>query len=184
MANSKTEDPTSNIEGAIEIKRLEPAQVEDYKRIRLSALETSPDAFGSTYAIEASRPLAHHADRIATTMILGAYEGDKIVGMIGFRQESGLKDWHKGFVWGFFVEPSHRRRGVGSGLIGALLENVRDSVEQVTLSVVADGIGVIVLYERFGFRRYGLEPRALKTADGYLDEVLMVCIFLDNGGRT
>ncbi len=46
-------------------------------------------------------------------------------------------------------------------------------MEQVTLTAV-QGSAAIPLYERFGFTRYGLEPRALKSPAGYADAVLMV----------
>ena len=177
MANSEIQDCPNRPGRTVEIKRLGVAQVDDYQRIRLSALTTSPDAFGSIYSSAASLSLAQHAERIASTIILGAYDGEDIVGMVGLRRESGLKDAHKGFLWGFYVEPSHRGRGVGGSLVGTLLENVRGLVEQVTLSVVADSVGAIALYERYGIERYGLEPRAMKTADRYFDELLMVHIF-------
>jgi ribosomal protein S18 acetylase RimI-like enzyme len=62
--------------------------------------------------------------------------------------------------------------------MSALLSAARSVVEQVTLSVTAENATAIALYERFGFRRYGIEPRALKTPAGYSDEILMV-LFLD-----
>ena len=47
--------------------------------------------------------------------------------------------------------------------------------------MVENQVAAIALYERFGFRRYGVEPRALKSAAGYANEVLMV-LFLNAGG--
>jgi len=154
------------------------ADVEDYRDIRLAALKTNPEAFGSVYAIEASKPIERHAERLASSLVFGAYEDGQIVGLIGLKQEDGPKDAHKGFVWGFYVEPRCRKHGVGAALISALLAAARGVVEQVRLSVVADNAAAIALYERFGFTHYGVEPRALKTPDGYSDEVLMI-LFLD-----
>jgi ribosomal protein S18 acetylase RimI-like enzyme len=50
----------------------------------------------------------------------------------------------------------------------------RDLVEQVMLSVVEANETAIAMYERFGFRRYGTESRALKSTAGYANQVLMV----------
>ncbi len=148
--------------------------VEDYRVIRLSALKTAPDSFGSVHSIEAAKPIERHAERLISSLVFGAYDDKRIVGMIGLKQEDGIKDAHKGFVWGFYVEPGNRKQGIGTALISALLKAAYGIVEQVTLSVVAENKTAIALYEHFGFVRYGVEPRALKTPIGYSDEVLMV----------
>ena len=156
------------------IRRLLASDLEDYRNIRLEALRNEPESFGSTYGIEASRPLTEHATRIASSAVFGAYADETIVGMIGFKQEDGPKDAHKGFVWGFYVRPENRRQGVGADLISALIGFARDSVEQLTLTVVQGNDAAVSLYKRFGFDIYGIEPKALKSTTGYSDEVLMI----------
>lgn len=157
----------------ITLRRLGEGDVEDYRSIRLAALKTEPEAFGSTHALEAPRSNAEHAERLSSSTVVGAYDGNSIVGMIGCRQESSPKTGHKALIWGFYVRPESRRAGVGAALVAAALDAARGRVEQLTLSVVKDNAGAIALYESFGFTRYGTEPRALKSAGGYADEVLM-----------
>jgi ribosomal protein S18 acetylase RimI-like enzyme len=156
------------------VRRLGPTDAEAYRAIRLSALRTEPDAFGSTHELEAARPLEHFAERLATSHVFAADDGTALVGMVGLWPQNGPKDAHKGLVWGFYVEPWARRHGVARALLAALLAAAPDVVEQLHLSVVATNAGAIALYESVGFTRYGLEPRALKSASGYVDEVLMV----------
>jgi ribosomal protein S18 acetylase RimI-like enzyme len=160
---------------SIEIRRLQPSEADaaDYRTIRLAALETAPEAFGSVHAIELPRPMSHFVERLATSVVFGAYDHGQIVGMIGFKQNSGPKDSHKAFVWGFFVQPTARRRGIGATLMATLIAEARPVVEQLTLAVVRENVAAIALYERCGFSIYGVEPRALKTPTGYSDEVLM-----------
>ena len=153
----------------ITLRQLSPsdaADVADYRAIRLAALKDSPEAFGSTYEAEAGLSQAAFADRLATTTVLGAYDGVRIAGMVGFKQQTIAKLAHKGFVWGFYVSPEVRGRGVGAALV--------DGIEQLTLSVVQGNAAALALYERCGFETYGIEPRALKSAGGYADEILMV----------
>jgi len=157
-----------------EIRRLGPAAVEDYRAIRLSALATDPDAYGSTHEIEASRPLSAFAERLAGSIVLGAYRDGRIIGMAGLMQQGGLKDQHKGFVWGVFVVSEARGQGTASALIAAIIEAAHGLVEQLTLSVVTTNEPALALYRKFGFETYGIEPRALKTDAGYSDEALMV----------
>jgi ribosomal protein S18 acetylase RimI-like enzyme len=157
----------------IDIRRLQISEVDDFRTIRLEALKREPEAFGAVHAIEAARPLADFAERLASSVVLGAYSDGYVVGLIGFKQEDGPKKSHKGFVWGFYVRPEMRRQGVGSALIAALIEAAHVAVEQLTLTVVQENKAAISLYERFGFSIYGVEPRAMKSASGYLDEALM-----------
>ena len=161
----------------IAVRCLQASDAHDYQTLRLAALLTSPEAFSATYAVEVRRSLAEHAGRLTTSAVHGAYAGDEIVGLIGFRRCEGEKERHKGFVWGFYVDPRWRRRGVGAALIAALLKDARDSVEQATLSVSEENHDAISLYKRFGFSTYGVEPRALKSAAGYSNAALMALVF-------
>ncbi|MBV8652704.1 MAG: GNAT family N-acetyltransferase [Alphaproteobacteria bacterium] len=155
------------------VRRLQPADVEDYRRIRLATLTKEPEFFGVTLQSEAERPLAHFAGMLASSAVFGAYSGKDIVGVIRFTRATGPKELHKGSVHGFFVEPEQRQRGVGSALMTRLIDTARDVVEQLTLSVIRDNRAAIALYERFGFATYGVEPRARRSAEGYRDMVLM-----------
>jgi ribosomal protein S18 acetylase RimI-like enzyme len=159
--------------GSFRITRLQPSDAEAFRIIRLAALRTAREAFGSTYEIEANRPLSTFAERLSSSTVFGAYDGQQIVGMAGFMQEAGPKVSHKAFVWGFYVEPAWRARGAGSALVAALIEAARDVVEQLTLTVVEGNDAAIALYAKFGFTTYGVEPRALKTPSGYVNEILM-----------
>jgi GNAT superfamily N-acetyltransferase len=156
------------------ILRLDPADAGDYRTIRLKALETAPEAFGSVHAVEAARPLSDFAERLESSVVFGAYAAGRIVGMAGFKQETGPRDSHKGFVWGYYVEPDMRGQGVGAALMEALIACAGDLVEQLTLAVVSTNGAAIALYRKCGFTPYGVEPRALKGPDGYSDEMLMV----------
>ena len=161
------------------VRRLATDDVGDYKRIRLSALRTTPDAFGSSYDAEAALPDEQHGRRLATSVVFGAYAGDQIVGVVGCKRYEGAREAHKAFLWGFYVEPECRRSGVASGLLAASLDAMQGVAEQILLTVVADNRPAIALYERFGFRPYGREPRSLKTSGDYADEMLMVLFLAD-----
>ena len=113
-------------------------------------------------------------ERVESSVVLGAYLGKEVIGMVGLKQEQGARDRHKAFLWGMYVEKSHRRQGVAAALIEALLDQARLMVEQVTLTVVTDNFAAIDLYRRFGFASYGIEPKALKSAGSYSDELLMI----------
>ena len=159
---------------AIAVRRLAAADVEDFRTIRLAALQGAPDAFGSTFEREVRRPMAAFGERLAASIVFAAYAGAEIVGMAGLMPESGHKERHKGFFWGLYVRPEARRVGAASAIVETMLASTPDRMEQITLSVVSGNTAAQAFYEKFGFTVYGVEPRSMKTGSRYLDEVLMV----------
>jgi ribosomal protein S18 acetylase RimI-like enzyme len=159
---------------ALTVRRLSATDAADFRLIRLAALENAPEMFGSALAIESAWQVSRFAEWLETGIVFGAYQEGHIVGMAGFRREPNPKTCHKGFLWGMYVAPIARGQGTGAALVTLLLETAAPLVEQVRLSVVTGNATAIALYERLGFKSYGTEPRALKTAAGYVDEVLMV----------
>ena len=161
----------------IEIRRLLASDVQDFLKIRLAALADTPDAFGSTELEERSRPLEAQAERVASSHLFGGYCGTEIVAMAAITPYSTTKERHKGYLWGVFIAPVHRGKGLGDALLSTVLASARSDVEQVMLSVLEDNHAAIALYERHGFRRYGVEPRALKSGARYQSEALMALMF-------
>ncbi len=76
--------------------------------------------------------------------------------------------WH---VMNVSVDPDHRRRGIASTLLNALLERVGDPEAHYTLEVRRSNEGAVALYERFRFRAAGLRRRYY--ADNGEDAVVM-----------
>jgi ribosomal protein S18 acetylase RimI-like enzyme len=167
----------------VEIRRLVESDWEQYRTLRLESLMTDPDAFGADLAETQARPPQHWMDRLKpnpNAFMLGAWDGDRLVGMVGFRRDDGPKDRHKGLLFSMYVSPGARRSGTGRQLVTKALEEARqmEGLVQVDLMVVAENEPAVRLYQSIGFITYGREPRALKSGERYLDEYLMV-YFLD-----
>ena len=82
-------------------------------RFGLEALRLNPEAFGSTFEAESARPLEHFAERLTSSTVFAAYRNSEWRGMAGFMRRQGLKDEHKGFLWGMYVRADARKAGVG-----------------------------------------------------------------------
>ena len=150
-------------------------------QLRLEALETEPLAFGK--AVEEHRAIAVEtiALRFTSTppggnFTLGAFAGDSLVGTATFVRETGLKEKHKGRIYGVYVTPGQRRNGIGRKLITALIKRatVDESLEQILLAVTTCQEAARQLYQRCGFVSYGTEPNALKVGTKYMDEDQMI----------
>ena len=155
------------------IRMLGPEDAVLFRDIRLEALRLSPEAFGSTYEIEAARPPEFLAERLAGSTVFGGFDGETLLGIAGFKQEQGLKDRHKAMLWGMYVRPAARGLKLGARLVAAVLDHARGRVELVQLAVVADNDSARRLYLAAGFVEYGLERHALKYEGRYWDEILM-----------
>jgi ribosomal protein S18 acetylase RimI-like enzyme len=156
------------------IRRLTEATAAAFRDIRLDALRTAPEAFGSSYDSEKDRPEADFAATLGRNYVAGAWLGSTLVGTAGYYPLTGPKLAHRGNIWGVFVRPDHRGAGIARVMIEHLLAVARDEVLQVHLSVVTTNAAAIALYQRLGFSTYGTEPRSLQIGGRFFDEHLMV----------
>ena len=157
----------------VRIKILNIYNSNDFRTISLSALEKSPEMFGSTYIAEVEKPLDFFKDCLSTSTVFGAYQKNKIIGLATLTQENGIKFSHKASLSSVFIEPEFQQKGVASILLGAIIEYSEKHVEQILLTVADDNKPAIHLYKKFGFETYGIETQAMKDNGQYTDEVLM-----------
>lgn len=68
------------------------------------------------------------------------------------------------------VLPEHRRRGLGSALLGALLsETQRRGAAALFLEVAEDNPAALALYAKHGFIEVGRRPQYYRRAGGFSD---------------
>jgi RimJ/RimL family protein N-acetyltransferase len=168
----------------MEIRLLTASDANAYWKVRLEALESEPEAFGSSPEEHRALTEDEVAARIsydpANNFVMAAFSDGHILGTAGFYRDKGFKARHKGHIWGVYVAREARGRGVGRELLRAVLERAAGiaGVEQIMLSVVTGQGAAGNLYRSLGFESYGCERRALKIGDRYVDEENMV-LFLN-----
>ena len=96
--------------------------------------------------------------------MLGAFREGELIGVVGCSQQAKVKARHKAVVWGMYVSPEARGRGVGRQLLECLIAEARTwpGVEWLTLTVVERARAARRLYLAAGFRAFGREPDGLR----------------------
>jgi RimJ/RimL family protein N-acetyltransferase len=162
------------------IRILQESDAESYQKLRLDSLKVNPDAFGSTYERESKFSRETFEERLKPTkdkFVLGAFvSSELLVGIVTFVRENSIKTTHKGNIFGMYISPDLRGKGLGRTLLLELIKLVRDhdGLEQINLMVVSNNDPAKKLYESVGFETYGSERNALKFNGKYYDEDLMV----------
>ncbi len=174
------------------VRLLTEADLPAYKVLRDLGLQHDPAAFTSDFESAQHQPASAYGSRLGQPpddhFILGAFAqpatplnsgaAPALIGAVVCDREARRKIRHQASLVGMVVAPAARGQGVGSALLATLDTHVRQlpGLEQVLLSVTASNAAALRLYDRAGFRRYGLLANALKIGKTYHDKALMVKI--------
>ena len=128
------------ISSAPEIRMLTAADAESYWKLRLEGLSHDPSAFQETVAEHTTKGMAKIRERLIAgdaAFVVGAFSGGMLVGSVGFNREVGEKVQHNGLVWGLYVTPPLRRRGIARQMMSFLIDQTRTirGIEQLHLRV-------------------------------------------------
>lgn len=128
---------------------------QDFKKIRLEALQEEPQAFGSSYAKESVYTDEKWQESFSKpdVAIVIAKETDKPVGMIGYH----LKNNSDAHIWGMFVSKDYRNKGIGKMLLEKLIDQAKQilQVQKISLDVNPEQVTAVKLYSSLGFQGDG-----------------------------
>lgn len=150
---------------------------QEYRALRLHALQESPQAFGSSYAENVVHPDEFWINRLrdaeaGRTPLLFAEASGRVVGLIGAYIEPA--DPGIANVFTVFVVPDYRGRGLGGRLVDAILAEVRQrpEIRVVRLTVNVSQIAAVSAYQRAGFRTVAIEHNLMGDGIEH-DELIM-----------
>lgn len=151
-------------DGRETIRRIRPEEGPALRAVRLAALASDPEAFGSTIDEEARHPGEHWARRARAgaesdtdAIFFLLDESNPPHGMVGaFTHERSR------YLWGMWVAPERRGHGAGERLLKTVLGWCREhpGEKPVRLDVNPNQKAALRMYERHGFRPTG-EDRPL-----------------------
>ena len=166
------------------LRELSAEDAEAFFELRLKGLKEEPDAFTSSYEESLSEEIASVRSKITAgpnSFVVGAFDGTRLIGVTGlYRYKESTKVAHKAVLWGVYLLPEYRGKGIAKKVLRTVLEKARTlvGIELVHLGVNPANKPVVKLYESVGFTKWGEEKHALKINGRYVDEDQMV-LWLD-----
>ncbi len=155
------------------IWRLEAADVNIFKRIRLEALSADPSAYAATYEDWARLSDEEWRARMSEPVFV-VLKGDEPVGLAGLMRQRSSKMVHRATIVMVYLRQSLRGTGLASDLMKALTAHARDlGIRQLELTVSAENPAAVRFYKREGFIEVGRIPAALLHDGREIDEFVM-----------
>ena len=159
-------------------RRLKRGDENSYRRLHLESLKTFPDFFGTRYEEQSKVEKLQFEAAIETesedNFMFGAFAGEQLVGIAGFRRGDRPKTRHRGELVQVFVNPGFHGQKIGESLIREVLAAsfALPGVEILELSAVATN-PVQKLYEKLGFESYVVRQNYFKIDGKSWDQRFM-----------
>ncbi len=160
------------------IRKLTLDDATAFRELRVEMCRDHPEAFSQTpeeateMSLEKFLEWMTPREVFPQNFILGAFEGDRLIGSAGLRRDDNLKERHRAWVWAVYVRPEARGRGISRQIMQRLIDEARawDGLELLTLNVAMTQTGARVLYTSLGFFTNGLILHGYRLPDGrYVD---------------
>lgn len=168
----------STSRGIILIRKAKPADMEQFRALRLFALQESPTAFSADYETSLNHPPEYWQNRLKEdddSVTFLAEQDHILIGTMGIVRGHSPKTKHSAEIYGVYVHPEWRGLHIAEALIEACIEWAKSKkVVIVKLGVNAANTSAVHLYQRCGFTIYGTEPRGAFYEGKYYDGYLMV----------
>jgi len=165
-------------------RALTPDDASQYRELRIEALRTDADVLAATLEeVEAESEAVIREDiarRIESGgFSIGVFTGQSdLVGLANVARPTLKRRRHIGIIWGVFVSVAHREQGLARKLLLETISEARNTngLRQLHIEVVTTNKPAFELYQQVGFERYGTQPRAVQSEDGFHDEYLLALI--------
>ena len=157
------------------IRRLNADDAVAFFELRLRCMDDAAAQFRSAPEDVEREGLTHWTARLSgdDDRIVGVFDGDILIGIGGITRDWRVKLRHKALLFGMFVAPGATGRGIGMLIVDALIAEAQGFVSSLHLTLMADNVRALALYERAGFVIYGREPQSVMQPGGAGDELLM-----------
>jgi ribosomal protein S18 acetylase RimI-like enzyme len=170
----------STARGEVHIRPTRESDAAAYRELRLAALRDHPEAFGADYESLVARSIEQWQERLREGaggdhgITYVAVAQGQLLGMTALQRGDLPKLRHWAHIFGVYVRPEWRGLGIADALLEACAAYAGTlGLRLLKLGVVTTNASAIRLYQRCGFRVYGVEPEAIQHQGVYYDELLM-----------
>lgn len=169
----------------IEIRILNPSDVEAFRTVRLRSLAEHPEAFGASLEEEQQMSVDQFAERLnhdpAQNTTFGAWNDKELYGIVNVDRYSRAKTRHRVILGGMYVVPEARGKGIGRLLVQTAVDHARSLVglDHIVLAVTVGNEPARQLYTSLGFQSWGIDPRYIRVNNTFYDIEWMV-LHLEN----
>jgi ribosomal protein S18 acetylase RimI-like enzyme len=159
------------------IRPLTDDDLPEFVRLRQRALVEKPLAFLASPENDAGSNLESLRSHLALApeyLLYGAFD-EMLVGSAGIMRGRKPKAAHKVHLFSMYVRPERRGAGIAAALLEAAIAHARTiaGVEWIELGVTSSATAAQRLYERAGFRAWGVEPDAIRHEGASADDIHM-----------
>jgi ribosomal protein S18 acetylase RimI-like enzyme len=148
------------------IRQLQAADAEAFSALRREVTAENAIPMGLTLEEELTRPIEGFRTQLSLpepNAAFGAFIESELAGTAAVAWPSKFaSSRHKVILWGTFVSPRFRGRGLGRQLVERAIAHARSNgVRRVNLTVYVPNVPAVALYEGLGFEQCGIEPEAV-----------------------
>ena len=158
------------------IREVISTDASSYLALRIQAEREFPQFVG----FNSERELAAGPDNIEAlissypteaTHVFGAFDGARLIGVTALSRRLSSKYKHKVFLWGMYVMPELRGRGIAQSLMQATIDWTTEHPEilSISLQVTVSNIRGQQFYKHYGFSIFETEQRSLFAAGQFHD---------------
>lgn len=152
---------------------------QEYRELRLEALQKEPSAYGTSYDSQKNKSDEAWQQRFRQyqegngNWMIFASDGQQLIGMTGAYQEAEDKKDNSAWVVAVYVKKEFRGKGLGKLLLTTLLDVLaKAEITKAKLGVNVNNIAALTLYKQCSFQTVRTENVLL--GDGkYHDEYIM-----------
>jgi len=137
------------------IRKLEAKDWRVFSEIRLRALQTDPTVFGSNYELESKFEAAEWKTKLSNpdSAVFAVFDGERPIGMTGVGVDRNDPSRRTALLWGSWLEPDARGKGISTLLYEARIEWARQQpgVERIIVSHRDSNLASKFANQKFGF---------------------------------
>lgn len=158
----------------LDIRFLDPdIDLIQFRKLRLTALETHPTEYLHLYSYESSTLENHHRNMLKNNKVVGVFDDTNLIAFTFLTLGQYKKHEHKCTVWGAYVNPEYRSKGLGKKMRLFLFDYAKNlELKYVVSSIMASSKASLAMHKSLGYYKTYVEKSGIKQLDGTFTDII------------